>query len=80
MRPLCIAPTCALDFVALSGVTARSFNGWCLSYIESLDTLWLMDLYEEFDGALAVVSNITFSMPAVSKIILFRVKRDPRPR
>lgn len=39
-----------------------------------------MGLYEEFDGALAVVSNITFSMPAVSKIILFRVKRDPPPR
>lgn len=39
-----------------------------------------MGLYEEFDGALAVVSNITFSMPAVSKIILFRVKHDPPPR
>ena len=51
------------------GGSASSFNGWCLSYIESLDTLWLMGLYEEFDGALAVVSNITFSMPAVSNIL-----------
>ena len=48
----------------------RSFNGWCLSYIESLDTLWVMGLYEEFDGALAVVTNITFFMPAVSSPFL----------
>jgi hypothetical protein len=36
-----------------------------LEPLESLDTLWLMDLYEEFDGALAVVSNITFTLPPV---------------
>jgi hypothetical protein len=29
--------------------------------------LWIMGLWEEFDGALAVVSNITFTMPSVSK-------------
>jgi hypothetical protein len=45
---------------------AHSFNGWALSYIESLDTLWLMGLYEEFDDALAVVANTTFSLPPVS--------------
>ena len=28
-----------------------------------------MGLYEEFDDALAVVSNITFTMPPVSKIL-----------
>jgi hypothetical protein len=57
----------------------RSFNGWCLSYIESLDTLWLMGLYEEFDGALAVVTNITFSMPPVS-LFQFLVSTWPPPR
>jgi Glycosyl hydrolase family 47 len=57
---------------------ARSFNGWCLSYIESLDTLWLMGLYEEFDGALAVVTNITFFMPPVS--LQFIVSTWPPPR
>jgi Glycosyl hydrolase family 47 len=45
---------------------ARSLNGWSLSYVESLDTLWIMGLYEEFDGALAVVANLTFFMPPVS--------------
>ncbi|KAH9987760.1 glycoside hydrolase [Russula compacta] len=39
-----------------------NFNGWGLSYVDSLDTLWLMGLYEEFDGALAVVANTTFFM------------------
>jgi hypothetical protein len=28
-----------------------------------------MGLYEDFDDALAVVSNITFAMPPVSKIL-----------
>ena len=38
-----------------------------LSHIESLDTiLWLMGLYEEFDSALAVIANTTFSLPPVS--------------
>ena len=44
----------------------HSFNGWALSHIESLDTLWLMGLYEEFDGSLAVIANTTFSLPPVS--------------
>jgi hypothetical protein len=55
----------AVDF----GVRGRSFNGWSLSYIESLDTLWLMGLYEEFDGALAVIANTTFSLPPVSVVL-----------
>ncbi|KAI0278975.1 glycoside hydrolase [Russula brevipes] len=41
----------------------NSFNGWSLLIIESLDKLWLMDLYGELNGALAVVSNITFTLP-----------------
>ncbi|KAI9460740.1 seven-hairpin glycosidase [Russula earlei] len=47
----------------LSKSPIDNFNGWSLSYIESLDTLWLMGLYEEFDSALAVVANVSFTLP-----------------
>ncbi|KAI9453038.1 seven-hairpin glycosidase [Lactarius psammicola] len=38
------------------------FNGWGVSIIDSLDTMWLMGLYDEFDAALAFVANVTFVM------------------
>jgi Glycosyl hydrolase family 47 len=44
---------------------AHSFNGWGLSIVDSLDTMWLMGLYEHFDGGLAAIANVTFSMPPV---------------
>ncbi|KAF8268722.1 glycoside hydrolase [Lactarius quietus] len=37
-----------------------NFNGWGVSIIDSLDTMWLMGLYDEFDDALAFVANATF--------------------
>jgi Glycosyl hydrolase family 47 len=58
LRPLTFGVTCSL-------------NGWSLSYIDSLDTLWLMGLHEEFDDALAVVANITFSMPSVRNALTY---------
>jgi hypothetical protein len=43
----------------------RSFNGWGVTIVDSLDTMWIMGLYEEFDAALAIVANITFPMEPV---------------
>lgn len=51
------------ELLPLSKAPSDTFNGWALSHIESLDTLWLMGLYEQFDSALAVIANTTFSMP-----------------
>lgn len=39
-----------------------NFNGWGVSVVDSLDTMWLMGLYDEFDAGLAVVANATFPM------------------
>ncbi|KAH9018226.1 seven-hairpin glycosidase [Lactarius deliciosus] len=39
-----------------------NINGWGLSIVDSLDTMWLMGLYDEFDAGLAVVANVTFTM------------------
>ncbi|KAH9967562.1 seven-hairpin glycosidase [Russula dissimulans] len=48
----------------LSKTAIDNFHGWSLTYIDSLDTMWIMGLYEEFDTALAVVANTNFSMPS----------------
>lgn len=53
-----------------------SFNGWGLSIVDSLDTMWIMGLYEEFDAGLAVVANTTFPTapvrtPSPSRMIIF---------
>ncbi|KAI9453039.1 seven-hairpin glycosidase [Lactarius psammicola] len=46
----------------LSKIPADRLNGWGVSIIDSLDTMWLMGLYDEFDAALVVVANMTFHM------------------
>lgn len=43
----------------------KSFNGWGLSLVESLDTMWIMDLQEDFMDALPVIANMTFDLPSV---------------
>src|SRR5712671_4639286 len=76
LRPLSKSPSDECVLSASShlrltlGVTC-SFNGWGLSYIESLDTLWLMGLYEEFDNVITVVANNTFSMPPVRNALTY---------
>ncbi|KAJ3527859.1 hypothetical protein NM688_g8069 [Phlebia brevispora] len=37
-----------------------NFNGWGLTLIDALDTMWIMDLREEFYDALPLVANMTF--------------------
>ena len=43
----------------------RSFNGWGVTIVDSLDTMWLMGLYDEFDDALAFVASMTFPVNPV---------------
>ncbi|KAI0247096.1 seven-hairpin glycosidase [Lactifluus subvellereus] len=50
------------ELLPLAKAPVDNFNGWGLSVVDSLDTMWLMGLYEQFDSGLAIVSNITFSM------------------
>ena len=38
-----------------------SFNGWNVSMIDSLDTMLLMGLHEEFTAALPIVQHGNFS-------------------
>ncbi|KAH9031564.1 seven-hairpin glycosidase [Lactarius hengduanensis] len=47
----------------IAKIPVDNFNGWGLSIVDSLDTMWLMGLYDEFDAGLAVVANVNFTMP-----------------
>ncbi|KAI0272274.1 glycoside hydrolase [Gloeopeniophorella convolvens] len=45
----------------LSQQPVDNFNGWALTLVDSLDTMWLMGLHAEFDDGLAAVANMTFA-------------------
>lgn len=42
-----------------------SFTGWGVTVFDSLDTMLLMDLHDEFDHALSLMDQTTFSMDEV---------------
>jgi len=41
------------------------FNGWGVTLLDSLDTMYIMGLHDDFEDALGFVVNLTFSMPSV---------------
>ena len=42
------------------------YNGWGVSLVDSLDTMWIMGLREEFDRALGHVAGMNFTIRSVS--------------
>ncbi|KAK5716557.1 hypothetical protein LTR15_009448 [Elasticomyces elasticus] len=55
----------------ISGLYNNPFNGWGATLVDSLDTLWIMGLTEEFDEAVEFVNNIDFTTSTRSDIPLF---------
>lgn len=47
------------------------FNGWGATLVDSLDTLWIMGLHDEFEEAVALVKNIDFKTTIRKDIPLF---------
>ncbi|TFY73008.1 hypothetical protein EWM64_g11004, partial [Hericium alpestre] len=50
------------ELLPLSNGSVDNFNGWGLSVVEGLDTMWLMGFHDEFDDAVAFVANFTFAL------------------
>lgn len=50
----------------LIGARSNQFCGWSATLIDSLDTLWIMDLEGEFDEAIEAVLTIDFAQNAAS--------------
>ncbi|KAJ8507991.1 hypothetical protein ONZ45_g9694 [Pleurotus djamor] len=51
------------ELLPLSDGQIDNFNGWGVTAVDSLDTMWLMGLTEEFDRAMDLVEKLTFSIP-----------------
>ncbi|KAK0706919.1 glycoside hydrolase [Lasiosphaeria miniovina] len=55
--------------VSLEG--RNSFGGWAATLVDSLDTLLIMGLWDDFDAALPVVGALDFGQPSVASINVF---------
>ena len=39
----------------------HSFNGWAVTLIDALDTMWIMGLHDEFRDVIPLIANMTFA-------------------
>ncbi|KAF8066473.1 glycoside hydrolase [Lyophyllum atratum] len=49
------------ELLALSGGKSNKFNGWSVTLLDSMDTMWIMGLYDEFADAVEVVAGQNFT-------------------
>lgn len=55
-------------FDRIAGIRIKqfiSFNGWGVSILDGLDTMWIMGLHEEFEESMPFVANMTFALDPV---------------
>lgn len=45
----------------LSGISRNTFGGWAATLVDALDTLWIMDMKNEFEIAVDAVRQIDFT-------------------
>jgi mannosyl-oligosaccharide alpha-1,2-mannosidase len=55
----------------VSGGRKNPFGGWAATLVDSLDTLWIMDLRDEFAEAVAAVDDIDFTHTDLREINVF---------
>ncbi|KAH7009132.1 family 47 glycosyl hydrolase [Microdochium trichocladiopsis] len=48
-----------------------AFGGWAATLVDSLDTLWIMDMREEFEDAVAAATTINFTRTDAGEINVF---------
>ncbi|KAF8644216.1 hypothetical protein AX16_008620 [Volvariella volvacea WC 439] len=48
------------ELLPISRGKVNKFNGWAVTMLDSIDTMWLMGLKDEYNHALEVVANQTF--------------------
>ncbi|GIK05126.1 hypothetical protein Aspvir_009228 [Aspergillus viridinutans] len=59
------------EVTPLSGTTHNWFGGWGANLVDSLDTIWIMGLHEEFEEAVSAVVQINFETNSLSQINTF---------
>jgi mannosyl-oligosaccharide alpha-1,2-mannosidase len=55
----------------VSAGQANPFGGWAATLVDSLDTLWIMDMREEFNEAVAAVDKIDFTNTELKEVNIF---------
>ena len=60
----------------ISGGFRETYGGWGATLVDSLDTLWIMDMKDEFDDAVAALSGIDFK-PGTGEINMFESNMAP---
>jgi mannosyl-oligosaccharide alpha-1,2-mannosidase len=61
------------ELMPLSGKGRQTIGGWSAQLVDALDTLWIMDLKDEFHRAVREVALIDWSKAATHPIDLFEV-------
>lgn len=59
------------ELAPVSGGYRNSFGGWAATLVDTLDTLWIMGLREEFDEAVAAIDKIDFSATEQGELNVF---------
>lgn len=55
----------------LDGGSVQGFGGWAATLVDTLDTLWIMGMREEFDEAVDAAKDIDFNSTSESMLNLF---------
>ncbi|KAF2869035.1 glycoside hydrolase [Massariosphaeria phaeospora] len=55
----------------ISGKATDPFGGWAATLVDAMDTLWIMDLKEEFTSAVTDIGKIDFGYTPAEKINVF---------
>jgi Glycosyl hydrolase family 47 len=59
------------ELTPISGTSRTAFSGWAATLVDSLDSLWIMGLDEEFREAVKFVGTIDFSKPKGEMVNVF---------
>ncbi|KAI0175616.1 glycoside hydrolase family 47 protein [Hypoxylon sp. FL1284] len=59
------------ELAPISGTTKDVFGGWGATLVDSLDTLWIMGLREEFEEAVTAAADISFESTSITTVNAF---------
>lgn len=59
------------ELAPVRGASATTFGGWGATLVDSLDSLWLMGLKEDFEEAVKAVDEIDFSQARLEQLNVF---------
>jgi mannosyl-oligosaccharide alpha-1,2-mannosidase len=59
------------ELAPISGTSKNTFGGWAATLVDSLDTLWIMGMKDDFELAVGAIDEIDFSTTSAKDINVF---------